>query len=106
MINGGGTFSIAAKNGAKNANIRVLAACVAGADELIRAFQTALQAVPNLEVLRENLPAMDSHNLPEMLRGLLARTQPALLTLCLPAGKTEGVEALFETVQKCQLEIS
>jgi two-component system response regulator GlrR len=106
MYNGSETFSDTMGNGAAWERIKILALCLAGANELGGRLEAVLHRAENVELVLEHYPDEPSINHRSLVSRLFAKFLPNLLLLCLPRGGTTRSEAVFEAVRKNQRELS
>jgi len=99
MRNGNGEFSDAAGEGTVRERIKILAVCLAGANELGRTLEAVLQRVQNVELVLETFPEVDSAVHRSFLCGLFAKCQPSILLLCLPGRSIACSETLLEVIR-------
>jgi two-component system response regulator GlrR len=93
-------------NGAGVERIRILALCVAGANELGCRLEADLKQVQSVELMRRDLPGETLADYRSFLSNLFAKFRPSLLLLCLPGGSIDCAEAIFDAIRKSRQELS
>jgi two-component system response regulator GlrR len=87
-------------SGGEPDRIKILAICLQGADSVGSSLETVLQAVPSVKFVRQAISEMELMDPGRKLSGQLAKFQPSLVLLCLPAGAAAMAKVVFEAIRR------